>query len=242
MEVSKADIIAALQQEIFLRQGFKPASADAAEKAGLDVIRNAFPQRCFPLSAIHEFHSSSIAAATASSGFITGILSSLLKTGGTACWITPHRLVFPPALASFGIKPENILFLEINNPKHQCWAMEECLKTEGLTAVVGEISLLDFTMSRRFQLAVEQTGVTGFLLRSNPKNLSTAAVSRWKISHLPTPADFYLPGLGHPRWKVELQKIRNGKPGSWEIEWRQDGFHLAGEKQWLSEERMRKVG
>jgi hypothetical protein len=28
-----------------------------------------------------------------------------------------------------------------------------------------------------------------------------------------------LPGIGFPRWNIELLKIRNGKPGTWQAEW-----------------------
>jgi protein ImuA len=33
-----------------------------------------------------------------------------------------------------------------------------------------------------------------------------------------------MPGLGFARWNVELLKVRNGKPGSWQIEWGPTGF------------------
>ena len=65
--------------------------------------------------------------------------------------------------------------------------MEEALKCAGLAAVIGELPELSFTTSRRFQLAVEQSRVTGFILRSNPRNLQpNACVSRWKIKSLPS--------------------------------------------------------
>jgi protein ImuA len=67
-------------------------------------------------------------------------------------------------------------------------------------------------------LAVEQSRVTGFIVRRNPKNLVTACVSRWRITSLPT-ASTDLPGVGFPRWNVELLKVRNGKPGAWQLEW-----------------------
>jgi protein ImuA len=36
-----------------------------------------------------------------------------------------------------------------------------------------------------------------------------------------------MPGVGFPRWNVELLKVRNGKPGSWQIEWKAGKFlHL----------------
>jgi protein ImuA len=28
-----------------------------------------------------------------------------------------------------------------------------------------------------------------------------------------------LPGVAFPRWQVELLKVRNGKPGIWQLEW-----------------------
>ena len=63
--------------------------------------------------------------------------------------------------------------------------MEEALKCDGIAAVVGEIQELSFTVSRRLQLAVEQSRVTGFILRNNPRNLNTTAcVTRWKITPL----------------------------------------------------------
>jgi len=98
--------------------------------------------------------------------------------------------------------------------------MEEALKCEGLGAVVGEMQEIGFTASRRLQLAVEQSRVTGFILRHQPRNLnSVACVARWRVSPLPSGLEEGMPGVGFPRWNVELLKIRNGKPGAWPIEW-----------------------
>jgi protein ImuA len=99
------------------------------------------------------------------------------------------------------------------------------LKCGGLAAVVGEIQEISFTASRRLQLAVEQTGVTGFIHRRYPRSLNTiACVSRWKITSLPSELEDGMPGVGFPRWNVELSKIRNGKPGAWQIEWAGEYF------------------
>ena len=103
--------------------------------------------------------------------------------------------------------------------KEILWVMEEALKCEGLAAVIAETPEISFTASRRFQLAVEQSRVTGFIIRRNPKNLATACVTRWKISPLPSATEDGLPGVGFPRWNVELLKVRNGTPGKWQLEW-----------------------
>jgi protein ImuA len=62
-------------------------------------------------------------------------------------------------------------------------------------------------------------------LRNASKKLgSTACAARWHISPLPSGAVDGLPGLGLPRWHVELLKVRNGQPGKWVLEWDEGRF------------------
>ena len=121
--------------------------------------------------------------------------------------------------------------------------MEEALKCEALSAVIGELRDLDFTASRRLQLAVEKSRVTGFVIRHVRKKINTTAcVTRWKISHLPSEMIDQLPGIGFPRWKVELLKVRNGKPGAWEITWIDGAFKVDLNITIIPWERKRKTG
>src|SRR4029078_4613727 len=78
----------------------------------------------------------------------------------------------------------------------------------------------DFTTSRRFQLAVEESRVTGFILRTKESINTTACVTRWKIKHISSRTENDIPGVGFPAWEVALVKVRNGKPGNWQLEWR----------------------
>ena len=137
----------------------------------------------------------------------------LMKNKGVTTWISNARTLFPPALKNFGIDPDRIIFVDLEKERDVTWAMEEALKCGALTAVVGEIRDLNFTVSRRLQLAVEESRVTGFILRPNPRNLNTTAcVSRWKITPMPSETEDDLPGIGFPRWKVDLSGI-GGLPG-----------------------------
>lgn len=219
MTGSKADIIAQLQRDILPLQGFKTISKNLALDAGLGPIKNAFPNASFPLGAIHEFISNSMEDAAATSGFVTGLVSSMMQSNGALIWISASRTIFPPALKSFGISPDRIIFIDLHKEKQILWAMEEALKCNGLSAVIGEMQELNFTASRRLQLAVEQSRVTGFVIRRNPKSINTTAcLTRWQITPLKSePADG-MPGVGFPRWNVELMKVRNGHPGKWQVE------------------------
>lgn len=225
MVSAKKDIMEQLKKEILVLQGFKSVTGESAMDLGLGPIAKAFPNEIFPTAAVHELISTAPEDAAATSGFVTGLLSGLMKAGRACIWISMHRTVFPPALKAFGVDPDKIIFIDLQCEKDVCWAMEEALKCEGLAAVVGEIRELSFTASRRLQLAVEKSRVTGFILRHQPRNLNTiAAVSRWRIVPLPSETTEGMPGVGLPRWNVELLKIRNGKPGAWQLEWAGDHF------------------
>jgi protein ImuA len=166
----------------------------------------------------------------ATDGFITALLSNFCSSKGACIWIGPKRNVFPPGLKFYGISPEKVLFITPDKEKHLLWAVEEALKCNALTAVVAEVNQMDFTASRRLQLVIEQSNVTGFVIRNNIKILNAnACVARWRITSLPSEPINDLPGIGYPRWNVELLRVRNGKPGKWEVQWREGKFHHPSE-------------
>lgn len=224
MKAGAANIIADLQSEILRLQGYKPVE-DAVVDLGLGPIATAFPNGSFPLGAVHEFLSATKEDIAATSGFIGGLLSSILGDNGAAMWISSCRTLFPPALKAFGVQPDRVVFIDLKKEKDVLWAAEEALKCDALSAVVGEIKDLSFIASRRLQLAVEQSRVTGLIIRPNPKKLeATACVSRWKITPLPSEPIDDLPGLGLPQWRLELLRVKNGKPGTWDMRWANGKF------------------
>jgi protein ImuA len=225
MTETKADIIASLQKELFPLQGFKTALHNTVLDKSLGQVIHAFPGNHFPLGVMHELINDGKETAAVTTGFVAGILASLMQDGGIVIWIGACRNIFPPAFQSFGITPDKIIFIDLQKEKQMLWAMEEALKCDGLAAVIGEIPELSFNASRRLQLAVEQSKVTGFVIRNNPRSLNTTAcVTRWQITALQSELTEGMPGVGFPRWKVTLLKVRNGKPGSWEVEWRAGHF------------------
>jgi protein ImuA len=230
MLVNKKDIITLLKREILSLEGLRSPVTGPAPDLGLGFMEEAFPYGNFPLGAVHEMICEGEESSASTAGFISGLLSGLMKNGGAAIWIGSSPALFPPALKNFGIHPDRIVFIDLKNERDILWAVEESLKCEGLAAVVAELSELSFSSSRRFQLAVEQSRVTGFILRCNPRNLQpNTCVSRWKIKPIPTYTDENLPGPGFPRWQTELLKIRNGKTAIWQIEWSGGRFHPVNE-------------
>jgi protein ImuA len=148
-----------------------------------------------------------------------------MQNGGACIWIGLSGNLFPMALKAFGVEPDRVIFINLLKNKDVLWAMEEALKCAGLAAVIGELKEIDFKQSRRLQLAVEQSRVTGFILRNRSDKMgSTACAARWNIKPLPSQPVDGLPGLGLPRWQVDLLRVRNGQPGSWVMEWTGNKF------------------
>lgn len=206
-------------------QGFKPASAASARFAGLGPVEAAFPNAVFPTGAIHEFVSAAAEEAAACQGFIGGLLHGLMLQGGVCLWISRGRNLFPASLKAFGVEPDRVIFIDVDRERDVLWVLEEALKCEGLAAVVGELRELNFMESRRLQLAVERSRVTGLIVRTDATKITTTAcVARWQISPVASELEGGMPGLGLPRWQVHLLRVRNGNPGSWIMEWNAGEF------------------
>jgi len=232
MQNAKKGIISKLQKDILQWQGFTPPPAGQVKGMGLGPLEGAFPNGVFPTGCVHEMLCPSPEHTAATVGLIGGLLSTLMKQGGACIWISTARKLFPPALKAFSVTPDRIIFIDVQRDRDVLWAMEEALKCEGLAAVIAEVREISFAQSRRLQLAVEDSKVTGFLLRTDMKKLSsTICVARWQVSPLPSEPEPGLPGVSFPRWQVDLLRVRNGTSGTWQLEWAEGRFVPVAERE-----------
>ena len=226
MASEKAKIVAQLQQDILHREGFRPVASPVMNSM-LGPLGRAFPSGAFPLGVVHEFQldrerlGCSMAATV---GFIAALVSPMLHAGGVMLWVSAGRKVFPPGLMRFGVKPDQVIFIDIRKARDVLWATEEALKCSAITVVVAEVGGLDLTASRRLQLSAEQSQTTGFLVRNDVLPGITSSATRWRITPAPSEGIDGLPGVGHPHWNVELLRLRNGMPGSWSIRYQHGKF------------------
>ena len=148
------------------------------------------------------------------------------RGGGMVLWCLPRPNLYGPGLAAHGLDPARLVLVRAPRDAEILWAMEEGLRAPGIAAVVGEVGSLAAVASRRLQLAAERSGITVFLLRrwrnggqaAHERALPNAAVTRWRIAALPSKSLPGEPGVGRPRWRIELLRCRGGEPASWEVE------------------------
>jgi protein ImuA len=164
-------------------------------------------------------------------GFATALLGRLMADGGHVVWIGPRDELFAPGLAELGVAPERLIVVRARARDARLWALEEALRSPGLAAALAEVDQLTLTHSRRLQLAAEAKGVTALLLRPPGAGATpSTATTRWRIEAAPSEVAPRAAGkaeraFGPPHWRVSLFRCRGGRTGSWQIVWRQEGWH-----------------
>jgi protein ImuA len=148
---------------------------------------------------------------------------------GAVLWCLKRPDLYGPGLLAHGLDPGRLVLVRAARDETILWAIEEGLHAgaaAGLAAVVGEIGQLPMVAGRRLQLAAERSGVTLFILRrwrnaqeaAVERNRPSAALTRWRVSALPSAGIAGEPGIGRPRWRVALLRVRGGEPSAWDLE------------------------
>jgi protein ImuA len=190
---------------------------------GVPPIDRHLPNGGLTLGHLHEVIEAGPAAeyAGVASLFVAGILA---RIPGPVLWCLRGRDLFAPALARIGLHPDRVIYCETWKDRDVLPAMEEGLRCAGLAGVVGEVTRLSLTASRRLQLCAGQSGVTALALRrwrnTTEKKLAgepNAAATRWRISPSPSVSDGF-DGLQRQHWLVELLRLRGGDPHFWSLE------------------------
>jgi protein ImuA len=141
----------------------------------------------------------------------------------------PHGRLHGHGLNALGLDPARLILVETAQRKETLWAMEEAVRSAAPAAVVGVIDTLDLKLSQRLHLAATDAGMPLFLLRSAPPTLpspasgggwggGSAAATRWRVGTAKAARDRF--GLvTQPRWHLQLERCRNGRPGEWVVEY-----------------------
>jgi len=190
---------------------------------GIEAVDRRLPGGGLSLGALHEVAGGGAGAlnGAAAALFAAGIMARL---DGPVLWCVSQRDLFAPALAQAGLHPDRVIYAEIGDDKAMLACFEEGLRHGGLAGVVAELSKLPMTASRRLQLAAEASGVPGLAVRrwrrqshASDFGQPTAAVTRWRVSALPS-KPLPVPGVGRPRWLVELIRSRAGECADFVLE------------------------
>ncbi len=228
----KATSIAALRQAV-ARLESTASSAKAQHLAlGVSDIHAHLPGHQLgpgglACGVLHEVAASSHGDRPAAFGFIAALTAMALSARpGPAVLIASRRALadfgepYGHGLAQLGLDVGRLLLVETRSDKDALWTLEDTLRSGTRPAMVaGAIAgSLGLTASRRLNLAAAPPATPLVLLRTCIAAGASAAATRWRIAAAPAARDRF-GAFSSPRWRVELERCRNGRPGTWLIEW-----------------------
>jgi protein ImuA len=191
-------------------------------------IDGCFPAGGLPRGAWHEIGGAGLEDETsAAPAAFSALLLRPLAAQGAVVWVMRRDDLHAPGLAGLGFPAERLILVKARDEAEVLAVLEDALATVGVVAAVGEAQAPDLKAGRRLQLACEKRGSTGVLLRRRPfggpagrmREVSGAAAqTRWRIAAAPSQPPPGNLGLGPPRWRVELERCRGGRPGAWILE------------------------
>ena len=158
-------------------------------------------------------------------GAAAALFAASLLAGGQkpVLWVLAVRDLFPAGIAAAGLHPDRVIYAETGSADAVLPVAEEGLRHPGLAGVVAEVARITVQASRRLQLAAEASGVTAIVIRrwagrGEPEMAGTVAATRWRLTAIASAPLDGVPGLGDPRWRLELVRCRGGATGTWILE------------------------
>jgi protein ImuA len=187
---------------------------------GIAALDACLPQGGLAFGVLHEVAPTAETEMPAAFGFVAALLGRMplgllvfISTKAHAPWGRLHGHGFN----RLGVDPARVILVETADEQQALWALEEALRSAAPVAVAGAIgSRLDLKTSQRLNLAAGSSGVPCVLLRPTGAEPSAAA-TRWRIGAATAARDRF--GLvSGSRWRVTLERCRNGRTGEWLME------------------------
>jgi protein ImuA len=204
---------------------------------GIAALDSCLPAGGLPYGALHEIVPAPHAVAAAL-GFIAAILGRHFSPAAAAferahfnashrrrfIFVLPtyefglHGRLYGHGLCALDLDPAHVVLVEPAHRRDTLWAIEEAVRSGAPAAIVGVIDKLDLKTSQRLQLAATEASLPLLLIRPAHNLESSAAATRWCVGTAEAARDRF--GLfARPRWHLSLERVRNGRPGEWVVEY-----------------------
>jgi protein ImuA len=149
------------------------------------------------------------------------------RDGGTLIVLDSRREFYPPSAVRLGIALEQLIVVRAGDAAENLWALDQALRCRAVAAVLAWPDKLDGRVFRRLQLAAEEGGGLGLLIRPDAARYAPSwADVRVLVEPLPSTS----PRNARRRLRACLLRCRGGTEGrsmDLEIDDETHSVHLA---------------
>jgi protein ImuA len=118
-----------------------------------------------------------------------------------------------------GLVGQTVLIAAPATETEALWALEEGLRSGAVGLAVGAVEGASLLATRRLDMAARAAGATVVLIKTRPARDLSAARRRWRVAPHPSGAHPFDPkASGSARWRVTLERSRDGASGTWILE------------------------
>ena len=161
---SSEQIVLTLQEQIARLERSHAVSGEALISSGCEGLDRVLPHGGFRRGTLVEWLGVEPGSGIETLAFYAA--REACRTGGALVVLDRRREFYPPAAVHLGIEPDAMIVVHTQSETDQLWALDQSLRCLGVAAVLAWPEQLDGRSFRRLQLAVEQGGGLGLLVRS----------------------------------------------------------------------------
>jgi len=192
-----------------LETGAKRPGGDPPVHSGCEALDRLLPERGFCRGTLVEWLSAGEGAGACTLALLAA--KHACGDGGTLAVFDHRREFCPPAAVRLGIEPEQLLVIHADTAADNHWAIDQALRSQAVAAALAWPGRLDDRTFRRWQLAAEEGGCLGLLLRpETARGEPSWADVRLLVEPLPATA---MLRSRERRLRIVLLRCRGGNAG-----------------------------
>jgi hypothetical protein len=215
-------LIESLREQIARLEGARRPASETPVSSGRGPLDQLLPGRGFHRGTLVEWLASGDGSGAETQALLTA--REACREGGALVVFDQAREFYPPAAVRLGIEPEAIIVVQTPETRagprkkglspfsalsDNLWALDQALRCPGVAAALARPDKLDGRSFRRLQLAAEEGGGLGLLIRpAGVRHEPSWADVRLVVEPLPATGP-YAPR----RLKVQLLRSRGGPSG-----------------------------
>ncbi len=148
-----------------------------------------------------------------------GACRRALMVAAPRAWFRERGRLLAGGLDPWGLGDRAVLIAAPATEIEALWALEEGMRSGVVGLAVGAVEAASLLATRRLDLTARATGATVVLLKTRPARDLSAARRRWRVAPHPcAPHPWDPKASGSARWRVALERSRDGAAGAWILE------------------------